>query len=61
LGCRLVATRAHQIPFIVDPPMAEAIASWHAISFGREAGISKGDFGRGFFGGDVGFDEGGGM
>jgi hypothetical protein len=36
-----VVARAHQIPFIVDPLMAEAIASWHAISFGMEMGTSK--------------------
>lgn len=37
----IVAARAHQIPFIVDPLMAKAIAAWHAITFGREVGISK--------------------
>jgi hypothetical protein len=38
---RVVAARAHQIPFIVDPLLAKAIAAWHAISFGREVGVAK--------------------
>lgn len=36
-----VAARAHQIPFIVDPLMAEALVVWHAITFGSEVGIQN--------------------
>lgn len=38
---RVVAARAQQIPYIVDPLLAEAIAAWHAIYFGKNVGASK--------------------
>jgi ribonuclease HI len=40
-GGRIIAARAKQIPFIVDPLLAETIAAWHAISFGKEMGGDK--------------------
>jgi hypothetical protein len=33
-----VASRALQIPFVVDFVQAEALASWYRVSFGRELG-----------------------
>lgn len=38
---RIVAARTLQIPFVVDPLQAEALASWYGVSFGREMGGSK--------------------
>jgi ribonuclease HI len=40
-GGRIIAARAKQIPFIVDPLLAETVAAWHAISFGKEMGGDK--------------------
>jgi ribonuclease HI len=37
----IVAARALQIPFVVDPLQAEALASWYGVSFGREMGGTK--------------------
>jgi ribonuclease HI len=40
-GGRIIAAWAKQIPFIVDPLLAETIAAWYAISFGKEMGRAK--------------------